>query len=70
MLLHRKRFFWPAVVITASPIGTVGILKGSATLVLLPIVAIILGGLALEYYEAISTERRQRQPNGIKRRPT
>lgn len=68
MLLHRKRFFWPAVVITASSIGTVGIFKGSATL--LPIVAIILGGLALEYYEAISTERRQRQPNGIKRRPT
>ena len=70
MLLHRKRSFWPAVAIAASSIGTVGILKGSASLVLLPVAMIILGGLALEYYEAISTERRQRQPNGVKRRPT
>jgi hypothetical protein len=70
MLLHRKTAFWSAVAIAAASIGTVGILKGSVALVLLPIAAITLGGLALEHYEAISTERRQRQPHGIKRRPT
>jgi hypothetical protein len=65
--LHKKRSFWPAAAAVAASIGTVGILKVSVLLILLPIAIIVLGGFTLEYYEAIGTERRQPQPNGVKR---
>lgn len=54
---HKKRSFWPAAAIVAASIGTVGILEGSALLILLPIAIIVLGGLSLEYYETLGAER-------------
>jgi hypothetical protein len=63
----RKMLFWPAVAVVAASIGIVGILKGSALLVLLPIAAIVLGGLSLEHYETISADRSDSQSKSVKR---